>query len=212
MASSPFFTKKSALILAGVSAIGLSVLLASRAAASDVVFTRATPSKSKMMPSSDTADEYHTLIDLAGHEVPLVKGGLYGRFRSNPPLSVIAEERPEIDLTWFRTLKKQRKDVGFETHSPNFYYSNSSITAVYAADMDRIEALIPAKVRDRAKPLSFGSGQGLIAITSYSYHYCDNDTYNELSISIVTTAPGAPNLAGSRCCGSPARTAFGVMC
>ena len=38
-------------------------------------------------------------IDIAGHQVPVVKGGLYDRFRSNPPLSVIAAEVPGIDLS-----------------------------------------------------------------------------------------------------------------
>ena len=34
--------------------------------------------------------EYKT-INLAGYPVPVIKDGLYDRFRSNPPLSVIAE-------------------------------------------------------------------------------------------------------------------------
>nr|WP_197467516.1 hypothetical protein [Vibrio cidicii] len=33
-----------------------------------------------------------SIIDIAGHEVPVTKGGLYDRFRSNPPLSVIRQE------------------------------------------------------------------------------------------------------------------------
>lgn len=135
-----------------------------------------------------------TVIDLAGHDVPVLKGGLYDRFQSNPPLSVIAEERPDIDLSWFEILEKQRKDVGFTTYSPNFYYSNTSITAIYTADMDSIEMLIPAEVRESVQPVSFTPGQGLIAFTSYAYHYCDNDSYNELSISIVTTKPDSSNL------------------
>ncbi len=133
------------------------------------------------------------MIDLAGHQVPVLKGGLYDRFRSNPPLSVIAEERPDIDLSWFKTIQKQKKEVGFTTYSPNFYYRNSSITAIYTADMKRLKELIPEKVRDIVKPISMSPGRGLIAITSYAYHYCDNDSYNELSISIVTTKPNKAN-------------------
>lgn len=37
-----------------------------------------------------------TMIDIAGHPVPVVKGGLYDRYRSNPPLSVIQAEAPGI--------------------------------------------------------------------------------------------------------------------
>jgi len=141
----------------------------------------------------DTIKPDQTVIDLAGQQVPVVKGGLYDRFRSNPPLSIIAKEAPEIDLNWFKTIEKEKKDVGFITYSPNFYYRNSSITAVYTADMKRLKELIPEEVRDVVKPISITPGRGLIAITAYAYHCCDNDSYNELSISIVTTKPDAGN-------------------
>lgn len=141
----------------------------------------------------DTIRPNQTIIDLAGHQVPVVKDGLYDRFRSNPPLSVIEKEAPEIDLSWFKTIQKQKKEVGFTTYSPNFYYSNSSITAIYTADMKTLKKLIPKEVRDVVKPISITPGRGLIAITAYAYHYCDNDSYNELSISIVTTKPNSGN-------------------
>jgi hypothetical protein len=141
----------------------------------------------------DTIKSEQTVIDLAGHQVPVLKNGLYDRFRSNPPLSVIEKERPDIDLSWFKSIQKEKKEVGFTTYSPNFYYSNSSITAIYTADMKTLKNLIPAEVRDIVKPISITPGRGLIAITAYAYHYCDNDTYNELSISIVTTKPEAGN-------------------
>lgn len=135
----------------------------------------------------------HTMIDLAGHQVPVLKDGLYDKFRSNPPIEIIEKEAPDIDLSWFKTLKKEKKDVGFITYSPNFYYSNSSITVVYKADTERIKKLIPEKVKDIVKPISITPGRGLIAITAYTYNYCDNDSYNELSISIVTTKPNKGN-------------------
>lgn len=134
-----------------------------------------------------------TIIDLAGHQVPIVKGGIYDRFRSNPPLSVIAEEAPNIDLSWFKTLKKEKKDVGFETYSPNFYYKNSSITAVFTADAERLKELMPSEILEIVKPITVIPGRGLIAITAYAYHFCDNDSYNELSVSIVTTKPDSGN-------------------
>ncbi|MFZ6774279.1 hypothetical protein ACO0LB_16340 [Undibacterium sp. SXout7W] len=62
-----------------------------------------------------------TLINIGGHVVPVVAGGLYDRFRSNPPLSVIASEAPDVDLSWFKSIKKEKVDIGFESYSPNFY-------------------------------------------------------------------------------------------
>lgn len=141
----------------------------------------------------DTIKGDQTMIDVAGHQVPVVKGGLYDRFRSNPPLSVIAEEAPNVDLSWFKTIAKEKRDVGFVTYSPNFYYKNSSITAIFTANMARLKELIPTKIHDVVKPISIVPGRGLIAIMAYAYHYCDNDSYNELSIAIITTKPESGN-------------------
>ncbi|WP_244926725.1 hypothetical protein [Pseudoalteromonas gelatinilytica] len=133
-------------------------------------------------------------IQLAGEEVPVVEGGLYDQYRSNPPLSVIAEQAPDVDLSWFKTIKKQKVDMGFESYSPNFYYKNSKITAVFSADLDVLTSLMPASVLEHVEPISLWPGRGLVAITAYAYHYCDNDTYNELAISVITTKPDAWNL------------------
>jgi len=135
-----------------------------------------------------------TMIDIAGHEVPVVKGGLYDRYRSNPPLSVIAAEAPDVDLSWFKGLAKTKVDIGFESYSPNFYYKNSRVTAVYTADIDKLRELIPAKVLEKVQPLQVWPGRGLVAFTAYSYHYCDNDSYNEVALSIITNKPGSSNL------------------
>ena len=135
-----------------------------------------------------------TIIDIGGHPVPVVAGGLYDRFRSNPPLSVIAIEAPDVDLSWFKTLNKQKVHVGFDTYSPNFYYKNSSITAVFTADIDRLRESMPPEVRDRVQPLQIWPGRGVVALTASAYHYCDNDAYNEISLSIVTNQPGSANL------------------
>lgn len=131
-----------------------------------------------------------TVIDIAGHQVPVTKGGLYDRFRSNPPLSVIRQEAPDVDLSWFEGIQKTKMDAGFETYSPNFYYKNSRITAVYTADLDRLKALMPAKVLESVQPLQIWPGRGLVALTAYAYHYCDNDSYNEIALSIITSKPG----------------------
>ena len=135
-----------------------------------------------------------TVIDLAGQQVPIVKNGLYDRFRSNPPLSAIASEAPDLDLSWFRQLGKEKVDIGFESYSPNFYYRNSCITAVFTADLEQLKRLMPAQILEKVQPLQVWPGRGLIALTAYSYLYCDNDSYNEISLSIVTNQPRSANL------------------
>lgn len=143
-------------------------------------------------PTDPAAAQATTTI--AGQVIPVVKGGLYDRYHSNPPLSVIAREAPDIDLSWFKTLTKTKVDMGFESYSPNFYYNNSRITVVFTADLDRLRGLMPAKVLEQVQPLQIWPGRGLVALTAYAYHYCDNDSYNEIALSIVTNKPGRSNL------------------
>jgi len=131
------------------------------------------------------------IIDIAGNPVPVVAGGLYDRYRSNPPLSVVAAEAPNLDLSWFKGMEKTRVDIGFETYIPNFYYKNSRITAVFTADLDRLKELMPEKVLEAAPPLQVWPGRGLVALTAYAYEFCDNDSYNEVALSVITTRPGA---------------------
>lgn len=130
-------------------------------------------------------------IDIAGNPVPVVEGGLYDRYRSNPPLSVIEAEAPGLDLSWFKTLKKEKVDIGFESWSPNFYYKNSRITAVFTADLARLKELMPEKVLVAVQPLQVWPGRGLVALTAYTYEYCDNDSYNEVALSVITAKPSA---------------------
>jgi hypothetical protein len=134
------------------------------------------------------------IIDIAGHPVPVVAGGLYDRYRSNPPLSVVAAEAPGLDLSWFQGLHKTRVDMGFASYSPNFFYKNSRITAVFSADLARLRELMPDAVRKAVQPLQVWPGRGLVAITAYAYEYCDNDSYNEVALSVVTNKPGAANI------------------
>lgn len=145
-------------------------------------------------PPETTRPTATTTIDIAGHPVPVVKGGLYDRFRSNPPLSVIAAEIPGVDLSWFNSLKKHNVDIGFESYSPNFYYQNSRVTAVYTADLDALRALMPPEILAAVQPLQVWPGRGLIAFTAYTYEHCDNDAYNEVALSIITSKPGNANM------------------
>ncbi|WP_179058610.1 acetoacetate decarboxylase (ADC) [Pseudomonas taiwanensis] len=144
--------------------------------------------------SPDAKESGNVMINVGGHEVPVVAGGLYDRFRSNPPLATIESEAPGVDLSWFRGLKKTKVDIGFESYSPNFYYKNNRITAVYTADISKLRALIPAEVLEKVQPLQVWPGRGLVALTAYAYEYCDNDSYNEIALSIVTNKPGSSNL------------------
>ncbi|MFO1300795.1 MAG: acetoacetate decarboxylase (ADC) [Burkholderiaceae bacterium] len=141
-------------------------------------------------PAEPTQPEM-TTISMAGQQVPVVKGGLYDRFRSNPPLSVVAAEAPEVDLSWFKQLKKEKLDIGFESYSPNFYYKNSLVTAIFTADLDQLKSLMPAKVLETVQPLQVWPGRGLVALTAYTYRYCDNDSYNEVGLSVITNRPGS---------------------
>jgi hypothetical protein len=135
-----------------------------------------------------------TLIDIAGHPVPVITGGLYDRYRSNPPLAVIAAESPGLDLSWFESLEKTQVDIGFASHSPNFYYRNSRMTVVHTADLKRLKALMPTEVLAQVQPLQVWPGRGLVAFTAYTYDYCDNDSYNEVALSIITGRPGQTSL------------------
>lgn len=146
------------------------------------------------LAATPDAESDTTVIDIAGHAVPIVAGGLYDRYRSNPPLSVIAQESPETDLSWFKTLEKTRVDIGFESYSPNFYYENSRVNVIYTADIDRLRELMPAEVLEVVQPVQVWPGRGLVVLTGYAYHYCDNDEYNEIAVSIVTSEPGKANL------------------
>jgi hypothetical protein len=149
--------------------------------------------KSTAQNQAETDAKANTTIEIAGHHVPVKAGGLYDRYRSNPPLSVIEREAPDVDLSWFKTLKKTRVDVGFETYSPNFYYKDSKITAIFTADIDKLRELIPKSVAEKVQPVQVWPGRGVVALTAYAYHYCDNDSYNEISLSIVTNKPGSAN-------------------
>ncbi|WP_087463743.1 hypothetical protein [Oleiphilus messinensis] len=52
----------------------------------------------------EAGTEQSAIIDIAGYDVPVLANGLYDRYRSNPPLSVIEQESPLTDLSWFKTV------------------------------------------------------------------------------------------------------------
>ncbi|MCP5721726.1 hypothetical protein NL330_27080, partial [Klebsiella pneumoniae] len=74
------------------------------------------------------------------------------------------------------------------------YYKNSRVTAIYTADLAQLKALMPPKVLAQVQPLQIWPGRGLVVLTAYAYEYCDNDSYNEVGLSVVTNRPGRANL------------------
>lgn len=165
-------------VISAVGVLSLALLAATPLASAQTAQAQAVPASTIM---------------LAGQPVPVQAGGLYQRFRSNPPLALVAAEHPELDLSWFKTLPKQQVDIGFTSFSPNYYYRNSKITLVYTADLARLRELIPAALRAQVQPLQVWPGRGAVAITAYAYELCDNDSYNEISLAIVTNQPGQPS-------------------
>lgn len=164
------------------------------AAGAAVLGSMAHATHAQVQQGAEASQAGSVMIDIAGHAVPVRAGGLYERYRSNSPLAVIAQEAPDVDLGWFKTLTKQKVDIGFDSYSPNFYYKNSSISAIFTADIDKLRELMPPEIRAQVQPLQVWPGRGLVALTAYAYHYCDNDAYNEISLAIVTSKPGAANL------------------
>jgi hypothetical protein len=141
-------------------------------------------------PAASTPTRATTTVQVGPVAVQVPANGFYARYQSNTPLSVVQQTLPNIDLSWFKTLPKTEVDVGFKTHSPNFYYDNGRVTAVYTADLSRLKALMPASVMQVVQPVQIWPGRGLVAVTAYTYRECDNDAYNEIAVSIVTNAPG----------------------
>jgi hypothetical protein len=112
--------------------------------------------------------------------------------RSNPPLAVIAAERPEIDLDWFKNLKKEKVDIGFESYSPNFYYQNSKITAVFTADIARLREMMPEKVRSEVQPLQVWPGRGVVGynLPKWLTEIDFKDTESTLSFTVTDSETG----------------------
>lgn len=135
--------------------------------------------------------EQFTEVDFAGHKVMVPKGGYYDRFRSNPNLDEVAKDLAAGNVDFFRRIPKVivESRVG-PTWAPNFYYRTSNVQALMLAPLKRLRAMLPHEL----EPLRALPGQGLVALTYFSYAVCDNDPYNELSVAVVIRRPGARGL------------------
>ncbi|WP_325436889.1 acetoacetate decarboxylase [Pseudomonas nitroreducens] len=127
-------------------------------------------------------------IEFGTHSVEVIEGGYYDRYRMNPDLDRVAKDPAAGNIDYFRRIPKQlvASRVG-PTWAPNFYYRTSSIQLLFLAPIDRLRATLPAPL----EPLRALPGQGLVALTFFSYAVCDNDPYDEVSVAIVVRRPGA---------------------
>ncbi|BCK77093.1 hypothetical protein AA0242T_3064 [Acetobacter aceti NRIC 0242] len=127
-------------------------------------------------------------VEFGGHKIPVLAGGYYDRFRSNPDLDAIARDPAAGNIDFFRRIPKQKIEsrIG-PVWAPNFYYRSSSVQLLMPAPVSRLKAILPEPL----EPLRACPGYGLVALTFFSYAVCDNDPYDEASIAIVIRRPGA---------------------
>jgi hypothetical protein len=133
-------------------------------------------------------DKRFTQVTFGPHQVPVLAGGYYDRFRMNPDLDEVARDPTAGNIDFFRRIPKQlaASRLG-PIWAPNFYYRTSSVQLLFLAPIDRLRALLPTPL----EPLRALPGQGLVALTFFSYAVCDNDPYNEVSVAVVIRRPGA---------------------
>ncbi|KAJ6438915.1 hypothetical protein O9K51_08317 [Purpureocillium lavendulum] len=127
-------------------------------------------------------------VEFGGQKVDVPKGGYYDRYRMNPVLNEVARDPavgPDINFFWDIPKKLVDSRVG-QIYAPNFYYRTSSVQLLFLAPLDRLRPKLPSPL----EPITALPGYGLVAVTFYAYHVCDNDPYNEVSIAIVVRQPG----------------------
>lgn len=99
------------------------------------VSTNAQPTNTnKIMGKADS-----TIIDLAGHKVPVLKGGLYDRFRSNPPLNVIAESSGSSggNFSWEGATQEQVSNSFFKlVTTESDFVKTLGLTILEGRDID----------------------------------------------------------------------------
>ncbi|CAP54025.1 acetoacetate decarboxylase family protein [Gluconacetobacter diazotrophicus] len=129
-----------------------------------------------------------TEVEFGPYTVPVIKGGYYDRFRSNPDLDVVARDPAAGNIDFFRRIPKGQVQsrIG-PVWAPNFYYRASSVQLLMAAPLSRLRAILPEPL----EPLRAWPGHGLVAVTVFNYAVCDNDPYNEASVAIVVRRPCA---------------------
>nr|WKF61894.1 hypothetical protein HUO10_006426 [Paraburkholderia busanensis] len=127
-------------------------------------------------------------VEFGAQKVDVIEGGYYDRFRMNPDLDEVARDPAAGNIDFFRGISKRRVDsrVG-PIWAPNFYYRASSVQVLMRAPLDRLRSALPTPL----EPLRAFPGQGLVALSFFSYTVCDNDPYDEASVAVVIRRPGA---------------------
>jgi hypothetical protein len=150
-------------------------------------------------------EKRYTQVQFGTHEVPVLEGGYYDRFRMNPDLDEVARDPAAGNVDFFRRFPKQQvtSRVG-PTWAPNFYYRTSNVQLLMQAPLTRLRAMLPEPL----EPLSTLPGFGLVALSFFSYSVCDNDPYDEASIAIVIRRPGAKASFASQLWTSMRRRSF----
>ncbi|WP_252059394.1 acetoacetate decarboxylase [Acinetobacter sp. AHP123] len=135
-----------------------------------------------------------TEVEFGQQKVKVPKGGYYDRFRMNPDLDKVAQDPAVGNIDFFRHIPKKivESRVG-PVWAPNFYYRSANVQLLILAPIKQIKAKLPTALT----PLQPFPGYGLIAVTFFTYSVCDNDPYNEVSITIVVRKPNArgPHIA-----------------
>ena len=128
-----------------------------------------------------------TQVQFGTQTVAVPTGGYYDRYRMNPDLDEVARDPAAGDIDFFRRIPKRivESRIG-PTWAPNFYYRTSNAQLLFLAPLERVTAMLPEPL----EPLSPIPGRGLVAFNLFSYDVCDNDPYDEASISIVVRRPG----------------------
>lgn len=98
------------------------------------------------------------------------------------------------DLSFFTGVHQVTTDfAGAEAKVPVFYYDGSAITAIFAARMGCLKAMMP---RSDYHPLPLLPGVGAIAVTCFNYRDTDIQPYNEISVSIPMSFKCCPGFYG----------------
>ena len=128
-----------------------------------------------------------TEVEFGTHQVAVPTGGYYDRFRMNPDLDEVAKDPAAGNIDFLRRIPKSMvtSRIG-PVWSPNFYYRSSSVQLLFLARLARLRAALPMPL----EPLRPLPSHGLVALTFFSYHVCDNDPYNEVSVAVVVQRPG----------------------
>ncbi len=121
--------------------------------------------------------------------ISIQKGGLFDRFRLNPDLQAIQAEFGIEDMGFFEGVTKAPFEHGpmGAMPFPIFYYDMGLFQAVFSADLEGLERLLPCEA---LRPLVPWPGRGLLAVTAFQYRVSDVDAYNEVALSIVLERPG----------------------